>query len=62
MARRSRIGARRPGAAEWVLPLDPAADTIVASIPRVERQTWDGQSQVADPKVVASARERFFAG
>ena len=55
------VGAREPGAAEWVLALDPAADAIVASIPSAERQTFEGQSHVADPKVVASLLEGFFA-
>jgi alpha/beta hydrolase family protein len=54
------VGARLPGAANWVLALDAAADAIAASIPRAERQTFDGQGHVADPKVVAARLERFF--
>jgi hypothetical protein len=49
-----------PGAAAWVLALDPAADAIAASIPHAERQTFEGQSHVADPKVVASILEQCF--
>lgn len=52
--------AQQPGAAEWVLALDPAADAIVASIPHAKRQVFEGQSHVADPKAVASVLERFF--
>jgi pimeloyl-ACP methyl ester carboxylesterase len=54
--------ARLPGAAAWVLALDPAADAIAASIPRSERRTFDGQSHVADPKVVAQILHEFFQG
>jgi pimeloyl-ACP methyl ester carboxylesterase len=54
------VDARLPGAAEWVLALDPAADAIVASIPDAERLTLEGQSHVADPKAVAPVLERFF--
>lgn len=52
--------ARLPGAADWVLVLDQAADAIVASIPQAERQVLEGQSHVADPKAVAPVRKRFF--
>lgn len=38
-----------------------AADAITASIPRAERQTFDGQGHVADPKAVAPVLERFFS-
>ena len=55
------VGPRQPGAAGWVLALDPAADAIAATIPDAKRQTFEGQSHVADPKVVAPALERFFA-
>jgi hypothetical protein len=54
------IDARLPGAAEWVLALDPAADAIAASIPHAKRQTFEGQSHVADPKAVAPILEGFF--
>jgi Alpha/beta hydrolase family len=54
------VGARLPGAAAWVLALDPAADAIAASIPHAQRQTFEGQSHVADPKVVAPVLEQFF--
>jgi thioesterase domain-containing protein len=37
-----------------------AADAIAASIPRAECRTIEGQSHVADPKVVAPVLERFF--
>jgi pimeloyl-ACP methyl ester carboxylesterase len=56
------VGSRLPGAAGWVLALDPAADAIAAIVPHAVRQTFEGQSHVADPKVVASVLERFFAG
>lgn len=54
------VDARLPGAAAWVLALDQAADAIAASIPHAERQTFEGQSHVADPKAVAPVLERFF--
>jgi pimeloyl-ACP methyl ester carboxylesterase len=37
-----------------------AAEAVAASIPHGERQTFEGQTHVADPKVVASVLERFF--
>jgi hypothetical protein len=49
-----------PDAATWVLALDPAADAIAASIPNAERQTFEGQGHVADPKAIAPLLERFF--
>jgi pimeloyl-ACP methyl ester carboxylesterase len=55
-------GAHPPGAASWVVALDPAADAIAASIPRAERQTLEGQSHVADPKAVVAVLEPFFGG
>ena len=54
------VDGRVPGASAWVLALDPAADAIAESIPHAERQTFEGQSHVADPKVVAPILERFF--
>jgi pimeloyl-ACP methyl ester carboxylesterase len=54
------VDARLPGAAAWVLALDPAADAIAASIPHAQRQTFEGQSHAADPKVVAPILEQFF--
>lgn len=54
------VDARLPGAAAWVLALDPAADAIAASIPNARRQTFEGQSHVADPKAVAPILEQFF--
>jgi hypothetical protein len=53
-------GASQPGAADWVVALDRAADAIAASIPRAERLTLEGQSHVADPKTVAAVLQRFF--
>jgi pimeloyl-ACP methyl ester carboxylesterase len=53
-------GARVPGAPAWVLALDPIADTIAASIPHAERRTLEGQSHLADPRVVAPLLEQFF--
>jgi pimeloyl-ACP methyl ester carboxylesterase len=55
------VEARRPGAAAWVLALEPAADAIAASIPHARRQTFEGQSHVADPKAVAPILEEFFS-
>jgi hypothetical protein len=55
-------GTRQPGAASWVLALDPAADAIAASIPRAERRTIEGQTHVADPTALAPVLERFFRG
>jgi Alpha/beta hydrolase family len=52
--------ARDPGAPAWVLALYPAADAIAASIPHSERRTVEGQSHMADPKVVAPVLEQFF--
>jgi Alpha/beta hydrolase family len=54
------VGARLPGAAAWVLALNPAADAIAASIPHAQRQTFEGESHVAGPKAVAPILERFF--
>jgi hypothetical protein len=48
-------------AATWVRALDPAADAIAASIPHAERQTFEGQGHVADPKAIAPLLERFFS-
>jgi hypothetical protein len=56
------VGARLPGAAAWVLALDPAADAIAASLPHAERSTIEGQGHVADPKAIASTLEPFFSG
>lgn len=56
------VDAREPGAAPWVLALDPAADAIAASISRAERQVFEGQSHVADPSAVAPVLDRFFRG
>ena len=56
------VGSRQPGAAAWVIALDPAADAITASIPHAKRQTFEGQSHVADPKAIAPILERFFEG
>jgi hypothetical protein len=53
-------GVRQPGAANWILALDQAADAIAASIPQAQRQTIEGQTHVADPKALALALERFF--
>jgi pimeloyl-ACP methyl ester carboxylesterase len=53
-------GVREPGAASWVLALDPAADAIAASIPGAERLTLQGQTHLADPKAVAEMLGRFF--
>jgi pimeloyl-ACP methyl ester carboxylesterase len=39
-----------------------AADAIAASIPRAQRQTIQGQTHQADPKVLASVLEQFFTG
>jgi hypothetical protein len=53
--------ARAPGAPEWVLALDPVADAVAASIPHAERRTLEGQSHMADPRVVAPLLEQFYA-
>jgi hypothetical protein len=55
-------GAHPPGAAEWVLALDPAADAIATGVQRAERRILEGQSHVADPKAMAVVLERFFSG
>jgi pimeloyl-ACP methyl ester carboxylesterase len=47
-------------ATTWVQALGPAADAIAASIPHAERQTFEGQGHVADPKAIAPLLERFF--
>ncbi len=41
---------------------EQAADAVAASLPRAERLTLQGQSHVADPKVVAQVLGRFFGG
>jgi hypothetical protein len=51
---------RRPGAPPWVRALGPAADAIAAAIPHAERETFAGQSHVADPDAVSPALTRFF--
>jgi hypothetical protein len=38
------------------------ADAVAASLPRAERLTLEGQSHVADPKVVAQVLGRFCEG
>jgi pimeloyl-ACP methyl ester carboxylesterase len=53
-------GPHPPDAATWVLALDPAADAIAASIQHAQRQTFEGQGHVADPKAIAPLLERFF--
>jgi len=53
-------GPHPPDAATWVLALDPAADAMAASIPHAQRQTFEGQGHVADPKAIAPLLERFF--
>jgi pimeloyl-ACP methyl ester carboxylesterase len=55
-------GAHPPGAASWILALDPAADAIAASLPQAERQILEGQAHVADPKALAAVLERFLRG
>jgi hypothetical protein len=55
-------GAHPPGAGEWVLALDPAADAIAASLRRAERRILEGQSHVVDPEAMTVVLERFFAG
>jgi alpha-beta hydrolase superfamily lysophospholipase len=55
-------GAHPPRAARWVVALDPAADAIVASVPRAQRQTLEGQSHVADPRAVVAVLAPFFGG
>lgn len=39
-----------------------AADAVVASIPQAQRLALEGQSHVADSKVIASMLQRFFRG
>jgi pimeloyl-ACP methyl ester carboxylesterase len=39
---------------------EQAADAIAADVPKAERLTLEGQTHVADPKVVAPVLERFF--
>jgi pimeloyl-ACP methyl ester carboxylesterase len=53
-------GPHPPDAATWVRALAPAADAMVASLPHSERQTYEGQGHVADPKAIAPLLERFF--
>ena len=54
------VDGRQPGAPAWVRALDPAADAIAGSIPHAQRQTFEGQSHVADPKAVAPILDQFF--
>jgi len=51
---------RLPDAPAWVRALGPAADAIAAAIPHAERQTFAGQSHVADPGAVAPALVHFL--
>jgi pimeloyl-ACP methyl ester carboxylesterase len=46
--------------AEWIRALDPAADAIAGSIPNAQRQTFEAQGHIADPKAIAPLLERFF--
>jgi pimeloyl-ACP methyl ester carboxylesterase len=39
---------------------EQAADAIAVGVPKAERLTLEGQTHVADPKVVAPVLERFF--
>jgi pimeloyl-ACP methyl ester carboxylesterase len=39
-----------------------AADAIAASIPRAQRLTVEGQTHMADPKVLAPVLQRFYTG
>jgi hypothetical protein len=41
---------------------EQSADAVAASLPDARRVTIEGQSHVADPKVVATVLERFFKG
>jgi alpha-beta hydrolase superfamily lysophospholipase len=54
--------AHLPDAPEWVRALAPAADATAAAIPHAERQTFEGQSHVADPEAVTPRLTRFFLG
>ncbi|MEJ3742659.1 alpha/beta fold hydrolase [Actinomycetes bacterium KLBMP 9797] len=40
---------------------DEAADAIAATIPKAERLVIEGQTHVADPRVLSSALERFLS-
>jgi pimeloyl-ACP methyl ester carboxylesterase len=53
-------GAHEADGAEWVRALDPAADVIAASIPNAQRQPFEGQGHIADPKAITQQLERFF--
>lgn len=39
---------------------DAAADAIAAAVPKAERRIVEGQTHVADPKVLAGVLEQFF--
>jgi pimeloyl-ACP methyl ester carboxylesterase len=54
------IGDYPVGAPGWIGALGPAAAAMAASIPRAMRVTIEGQSHVAEPKVVAGVLKRFF--
>ncbi len=48
------MGGLRPGF------FDTAADAIAAAVPKAERRIIEGQTHVADPKVLAGVLEQFF--
>jgi hypothetical protein len=39
---------------------DAAADAVAAALPTAERRIIEGQTHVADPKVLAGVLEKFF--
>jgi hypothetical protein len=53
-------GPHSPDAAEWVRALQPSADAIAAALPNAQRQTFEGQGHVADPKAIAALLTDFF--
>lgn len=54
------VSAQEPGAPEWVMALDAAANAIVDLVANAERRVFEGQGHVADPGMIAPLLARFF--
>ncbi|WP_190814507.1 alpha/beta fold hydrolase [Saccharopolyspora pogona] len=50
-----------PDAAAWLAAMDPAAEAMVAALPRGQRGVLGGQAHFPDPAVLAAALTDFFA-
>ncbi|MFC7304641.1 alpha/beta fold hydrolase [Streptomyces monticola] len=53
-------GVHPPGSPDWMLALAGAADAIAECVPHARRVRLEGQTHVADPKVIAPLLTEFF--